>query len=146
MYCYLLQALDSAYGAGTRAHLLAAVATTMETIAFSSIAKNLPRDYPASLGDALLSWCSAMLVYTWVVLVLEMAIPFGRDPPGLLPPPSPRLALGGTTAPGIPPINVQMSRTNILPPDDSSSDNSSNHVLRGWGGGKSVVSVVPTEE
>lgn len=162
------QALDSAFGAGTRGHVLATTSTTLEAILFEAFASKAPREYPDSLRHGLMYSIFAMLVFTWAVVVLELAILVGRrhdrerEPPRLLsPPPSPRLLLLGRFAPSKPfsspgsrrtpsTINVQPSASSLAIPGTHSSGGSESERIEdgrrkpgGRGGGAAVV--VPIE-
>eukprot|EP00903_Cladosiphon_okamuranus_P022077 g20303.t2 len=163
-------ALDSSFGAGTRGHVLATTSTTVEAILFEAIASKTPRDYPDGLRHGLMYSIFAMLVFTWAVVVLELAIPVGRGhdrerEPGRLipPPPSPRLLMLGRFAPSKPfsrpgsrsrrtptTIHVQPSTSSLAIPDtDSVGSSESERIedgrrkLGGQGGGAAVV--VPIE-
>lgn len=158
-----LQALDSAFGAGTPGHLVAAISTTAEAIVFESVASNAPRDYPDALHQLLIYLISTMFVFTWVVVFLEMAIPVGRE--RLPPPPSPRLKLLGgrfvssragsasrsrqTTTTK---VHVQPSSSSLVGLQRDHGDSSESCKIEsddrrksGWRGGTKTASVVPGE-
>ncbi|CAM9121074.1 unnamed protein product, partial [Scytosiphon promiscuus] len=155
-------ALDSAFGAGTPGHVVAAISTTAEAIVFESVASNAPRGYPDALHQLLIYLISAMFVFTWVVVFLEMAIPVGRE--RLPPPPSPRLqVLEGSVTPSRPASSSRSRQTTTtkvhVQPSSSSlalqrarGDNSESNGLEGAGrlkagcrGGKKAATVVPGE-
>lgn len=118
----------------------------METVAFTSFASESPRQYPDALGGALLSGCTAMLIYTWLVLVLEKVTPLGDEPPLLLLPPPPRLLMPRFAASKPPTIHVQPSRSNLPRAESISiSDSGTGEGFPGRGGRQNVALVVPTE-
>lgn len=167
------QALDSAFGAGTRGHVLATISTTLEAVIFKSVSSNAPREYPDGLHNGLFFSVFAMLVFTWAVVVLELATPVGRKhegeggpPPLLSRPPSPRLLLLGRFAPSKPVfsrpgspsrktptlIQVQPSATSLVMPSTGSSVGSASERIEdgrekpgGGRGGKGAAVVVPIE-
>lgn len=73
--------MDSEFGQGNRAHALAIVVTTLECCALCALAASLSRPYPDAVAERLLSACTLMLVYTWIVLMVETALAVGRAPP-----------------------------------------------------------------
>lgn len=88
-----------------------------------------------------------MLVYTWVVFVLEAFVPMGREPPRLLPPPAPRLALPDFIDAEAPTINVQpVPFANSGGAGGVSAFSSPQpFVNRRPGQGRDIASVVPIE-
>lgn len=168
------QALDSAFGAGTRGHVLATISTTLEAVVFNSVASNAPREYPDGLNQGLFFSIVAMLVFTWAVVVIELAVPVGREhedegePPRLLlRPPSPRLPLLGRLAPSSPSfsrpgsaprktpttmVHVQPSASSLVMSGTDSTGSSESERIEdgrqkpgGGRGGKGAAVVVPIE-
>lgn len=144
----LLQALDSAFGSRTPAHLIAAIATTVETVIFFFLAGSAPHSYPDYVDDALVSGCTMMLIYTWLVLLLEKVLRLGGQPPLPLPPPSPRLSTRSPRPSMMATIHVQ-PLVSVLPCTASGSDSEikeDDAVVPLWAGSKGLASVVPMEE
>lgn len=123
--------MDSAFGAGTSGHVLSTLGTTVEAIVFEAIASKAPRSYPDSLRQFLVSFVFAMFGFTWAVVVLEVAIPVGRDadrdlggrdPPRLLLPlPSIKFSSSGSRRMPIT-VHVQPSTSSlVLSPGDGDS-------------------------
>lgn len=155
--------MDSAFGAGTPGHVFAAISTTVEATVFETLASKAPREYPDDLHQFLLYSVSVMFVFTWAVVVLEVAIPIGREREGPLllpPPPSPRLLLRqlasakyystkwarGTATTTT--IHVRPFSSSAVPSDSGCDDSDSEKLEEGnqkpgWGG---VASIVPIEE
>ncbi|CAM9270584.1 unnamed protein product [Hapterophycus canaliculatus] len=155
-------ALDSAFGAGTPRHVVATISTTVEAIIFGGVVSNAPRDYPDALHQLLMYLIPSMFVFTWVIVLLEMAIPVGRE--RLPPPPSPRLQLLGkrlsTSRSASTPTSRRATTTKVHVHPSSSSlalqpaRGDSSESLRvegggrpkpGWRGGKETATVLPGE-
>lgn len=142
------KALDSAFGAGSSVHVLAAIATTAETIAFTYVASQMSREYSEAHADAFLSTCTAMLVYTWLVGILEMVVPLGGEPKRVMPPPPPRLILKRPMNPGIT-NKIATNSSRVYVQSECSIADSIDSVEEdrsAWKvGRKNLGSVVPTE-
>lgn len=169
------QALDSAFGAGTRQHVLSAISTTLEAVLFEVVASKSPREFPDALHHGILYSIFLMIAFTWAVVVLELANPLGREheherefgpPRSLSLPPSPRLLMLGRFSPantfsrpgtgsGRTPttIHVQPSASLVIPGgtectgsiDSERIEDGRQKPSRGRGG-KGAAVVVPIEE
>lgn len=132
--------------------MFSAITTTIEAVVFNSLAGTLPRSYPTAVGEALLSACTVMLVYTWIVLVAEKVLALGGEPPQTAPPPPPRLPPTVRVHLSAPTVHVQPSSSaKRLPLQGENSSSSKNSGSRGDGfrgqaaGGPGSSAVVPTE-
>lgn len=119
---HLLQALDSEFGPGTPAHACVVVVTTVEVSVFTALAGHLTRPYPLGVAEAMVTVSMFMIIYTWVVLFMELLFATGLalHRPAVLP--SPRLS-----APSSPPqLSAQSTRllARYLRPGPSSASRS----------------------
>lgn len=127
------QALDSEFGSGTPEHAASAVVTTAEAVTFIALAASLPQTYPAPVAEGLMCMSVIMLIYSWVVLVLEkllaLAIASWYPPPLPEPPPTAPLLAAPlpyrTSGSSLPPLAAssqpsggshQVSSSSPLPP------------------------------